>query len=158
MIRCRAPRALALTAALAVLAVACDDAPTCELAVGAHQDAIARVGCPGDFAAQATTKDDSVFARTETILVIIDREDGDALHFIDSTKYALHYQYASEHLNLAGKTAVGTLADFNILNYRRPNRRFDEPDRRQCAGCFIRRDEDRVRRPGKRILFVKSDE
>ncbi len=120
MIRRLAPLALALAAAL----VACDDAPTCELAVGAHQDAIARVGCPGDFAAQATTKDDSVFARTETILVIIDREDGDALHFIDSTKYALHYQYASEHLNLAGKTAVGTLADFNILNYRRPNRRF----------------------------------
>lgn len=108
----------------ALLIAACDEPPTCALDPGQRADAIERVGCPDDFAAQATGKDDSVFAHTETVLVIIDREDGDALHFIDSERYRLHYDYASSHLNLAGKTAVGTLAEFNILNYRRPNRRF----------------------------------
>ena len=117
-------RALLVSMIAALGAVACDDAPTCELAPGDQADAIARLGCPADFDAQATAADDSVFAHTETVLVIIDREDGDHLHFIDSKKYPLHYHYASEHLNLPGKTAVGTLADFNILNYRRPNRRF----------------------------------
>ena len=120
MIRAALGSAVAVLLALA----ACTDPATCALAPGETAVAVDRLGCPTDFAALATAKDDSVFAHTETVLVIIDREDGDALHFIDSTKYALHYQYASDHLNLAGKTAVGTLAEFNILNYRRPNRRF----------------------------------
>ncbi|MBK9036845.1 MAG: hypothetical protein IPL61_37280 [Myxococcales bacterium] len=119
----RALLAVVLSAAVAG-AAGCADTPTCELAAGARADAIPRIGCATDFAAQATTKDDSVFARTETILVIIDREDGDALHFIDSVKYPLHYHYATAHLELPGKTAVGSLADFNLLNYRRANRRF----------------------------------
>lgn len=115
--------ALAL-AALSLALVACDDPATCALAVGTRADSIDRIGCGGDFDTQATAKDDSVFARTKTVLVIVDREDGDALHFIDSVKYPLHYGFASEHLNLPGLTAVGTISEFNILNYRRPNRRF----------------------------------
>jgi hypothetical protein len=120
MIRAALGSAVAVLLALA----ACTDPATCALAPGETAVAVDRLGCPTDFAALATAKDDSVFAHTETVLVIIDREDGDALHFIDSERYALHYDYASAHLNLPGKTAVGSLADFNILNYRRPNRRF----------------------------------
>ncbi|MEZ4403656.1 MAG: PEP/pyruvate-binding domain-containing protein [Kofleriaceae bacterium] len=120
----RAVLAAAAALAIATLGAGCDDAAVCELAPGARADAIERVGCPADFDALATSKDDSVFAHTQTILVIVDREDGDRLHFIDSQRYALHYEYALGHLALAGKTPVGTLAEFNILNYRRPNRRF----------------------------------
>lgn len=116
--------ALAL-ATLAVGAAACDDDPEgCELPAGADADYAHRLGCLGDYGALATAATDSVFAHTETMLVIIDREDGDAIYFVDTAKYHLHYEFASEYLNLPGKTAVGSLADFNLLNYRRPNRRF----------------------------------
>jgi len=113
---------LALVAALAPL-TACS-AAHCELDPAADPVAVRRLGCAADREVMSTSRDDSVFARTRTILWIVDREDGDAVYFIDPDKYTLHYYFARDFLSRADKTPVGTLAEFNILNYRRPNRRF----------------------------------
>ena len=49
---------------------------------------------------------------------------GPEIYFIDPDKYWLHYQFATAYLEKPGKTPVGSLAEFNLLNYRRENRRF----------------------------------
>ncbi|MBP6629713.1 MAG: hypothetical protein KA297_09805 [Kofleriaceae bacterium] len=119
-------RAWALLAVIAALALtACgDNDDGCELEPGADPTSVGRLGCPADYAAMATLRSDSVFSRTETILVIVDREDDDRVYFIDTEKYTLHYEFAASHLDRPGFTAVGDLTAFNLLNYRRPGRRF----------------------------------
>jgi rifampicin phosphotransferase len=114
--------ALALLATLASHS-ACSSMQ-CELDPGDDPVAVRRLGCESDREVMSTGRDDSVFAHTRTTLVIVDREDGDQVYFIDPDKYTLHYYFARDFLNDADKTPVGTLAEFNILNYRRPNRRF----------------------------------
>ena len=114
--------AVALAASLAPLA-ACSSAH-CELDPGDDPVAVRRLGCAADREVMSTSREDSVFANTRTILWIVDREDGDAVYFIDPDKYTLHYYFARDFLSDPDKTPVGTLAEFNILNYRRPNRRF----------------------------------
>ncbi len=82
------------------------------------------IGCAADYEELWDDREDAVFAHTSTINWLIDREDGNKTYFIDSVRYRLHYDFASRYLNQEGLTPVGTGAEFNILNYRRPNRRF----------------------------------
>jgi hypothetical protein len=112
-----------LVAAVATVAAGCSGAH-CELDPGENPVAVRRLGCSTDREVMSTSRDDSVFAHTRTILWIIDREDGNQVYFIDPDTYTLHYYFARDFLDQPGFTPVGTLADFNILNYRRPNRRF----------------------------------
>ncbi len=83
-----------------------------------------RVRCPPDYELLVTERDDAIFARTATLNWIVDREDDNRLYFVNSREWELHYFFASAYLNKAGLTPVGTHAEFNILNYRRENRRF----------------------------------
>jgi hypothetical protein len=108
---------------VAIAMVGCSSAQ-CELDPGDDPVAVRRLGCASDRDVMSTSREDSVFAHTRTILWIVDREDGDKVYFIDPDKYTLHYYFARDFLNDPDKTPVGTLADFNILNYRRENRRF----------------------------------
>jgi len=121
-------RAPALVFALAtVLACAgCDDTRTWECVVpeGVDPDWTRRIGCEADYALMWDDRDDAVFARTSTINWLIDREDGDRVYFIDTVQWELHYFFASAYLNRDGLTPVGTHNEFNLLNYRRSNRRF----------------------------------
>ena len=83
------------------------------------------VGCPADYDLLWNQTNDVVFAHTRTVLWLIDREDGNKLYFINTVKYALHYGFAARYLDYGPPfTAVGTHGEFNILNYRRPGRRF----------------------------------
>ncbi len=116
-------RMLVLALLLGVLVAGCGSM-ACELEPGAEPVAVRRLGCSDDREVMSTAREDAVFARTRSILVIIDREDGDQVYFIDPDKYELHYYFARDFLEKPGLTPVGTLADFNILNYRRENRRF----------------------------------
>ena len=111
--------------ALLIVAVAagCSSAH-CELDPGDDPVAVRRLGCASDREVMSTGRDDAVFAHTRTILWIVDREDGNQVYFVDPDKYTLHYYFARDFLDDPGRTPVGTLAEFNILNYRRPNRRF----------------------------------
>ncbi len=111
---------------LLMLATACSgaDDPTCTVPEGATADWMRKVRCPHDYELLVTERDDAVFARTTTLNWIVDREDGNRLYLINSREWALHYFFASAYLNKEGFTSVGTHAEFNILNYRRENRRF----------------------------------
>jgi hypothetical protein len=83
-----------------------------------------KLGCASDREIMSTDRDDAVFARTRSINWIVDREDGDRIYYIDPDKYILHWEFATRYLNDPDKTPVGDLATFNLLNYRRPERRF----------------------------------
>jgi len=120
------PALPALVLALATAATAatgCSGA-ACEIPTGDTPVFVARIGCDADFVTMSTDRDDAVFAHTLSINVIVDREDNDAVYFIDPDKFPLHYQFASVYLDDPDKTPVGDLGEFNLLNYRRDNRRF----------------------------------
>jgi pyruvate,water dikinase len=88
----------------------------------------ARLGCAADHEAMGALEVDNVFSRSRSVNVIVDREaptgDDGAIHFFDPDVYLLHYEFATAYLQHPDRTAVGSLADFNLLNYRRPQRRF----------------------------------
>ena len=116
-------------ATLALLVSACssgDGRPDeCVVPDGVDPDWIGELGCESDYQLLWDESTDAVFAHTRTINWLIDREDGDRLYFIDSTEFLLHYFFAAQYLDYGGPfTPVGTHAEFNILNYRRENRRF----------------------------------
>ncbi len=116
-------------AALALLLAACgsgDGRPDeCVVPDGVDPDWIGELGCEGDYELLWDESTDAVFAHTRTINWLIDREDGDRLYFIDTTEFLLHYFFAAQYLDYGAPfTPVGTHAEFNILNYRRENRRF----------------------------------
>ena len=115
--------ALFAVVAAAGLATGCDSM-ACELDPGDDPVAVRRLGCAADREVMSTGRDDAVFARTRSINWIVDREDGDRVYFIDPDKYELHYYFARDFLSDPARTPVGSLAEFNLLNYRRPNRRF----------------------------------
>ena len=116
-------RAAVVVALLAAAAPGCDG-ESCEVAPGDTPVYVHRLGCPADHELMATERDDAVFAHTRAINVIVDREDGDRVYFIDPDAYVLHYMFAMRYLDDPDKTPVGDLTAFNILNYRRENRRF----------------------------------
>lgn len=111
-------------ALLSVLAVACDSGHECTVPEGMQPDWIRQLGCQHDYELLWDERDDAVFARTRTINWIIDREDDDRVYFINTGAWQLHYYFAAAYLDLPGKTPVGTHEEFNLLNYRRDNRRF----------------------------------
>jgi hypothetical protein len=116
-------RAALLT--LAILASACSsDEPTCTVPDGNSPDWIRVIGCEKDYDLLITERDDAIFAHTTTLNWIIDREDNDRVYFINTDKWLLHFFFAEAYLQRQGLTPVGTHAEFNILNYRRENRRF----------------------------------
>lgn len=117
----RAPIVLALATAAALAAC---NGQVCEIQSGDTPVFVARVGCDADFVTMSTDRDDAVFAHTLAINVIIDREDNDAVYYIDPDFYLLHWRFAMAYLDDPDKTPVGDLGAFNLLNYRRDNRRF----------------------------------
>jgi hypothetical protein len=102
-----------------------DKASECVVPDGVDPAWIGELGCEADYQLLWDERSDSVFARTRTINWLIDREDKDELYFIDTTEYLLHYFFAEAYLDYGDPfTPVGSHAEFNILNYRRQNRRF----------------------------------
>ena len=114
----------AALALLVVLAACGGEEHVCRVDPAAETVAVRRLGCAADREIMSTSRDDSVFARTRSINWIIDREDGNRVYFIDPDRYELHFQFAATYLDKPGLTPVGSLAEFNLLNYRRDNRRF----------------------------------
>lgn len=98
--------------------------------VEAAPDFLAELGCLADFNRMA-----SHTAAGPSVKVIIDRwapkapEDDYPIYFINSERYGLHYDFASDpkHLNVGPQgqlPAVGTLQEFNATEYTSPSRRF----------------------------------
>jgi hypothetical protein len=119
--------ALALAAAAGLAGAAGCDGETewkCTVPDGVDPAWMRTIGCQADYELLWDDRDDAVFARTTTVNWIIDREDGDRVYFIDTVRFLLHHTFAAGYLDVEGKTPVGDRAEFQLLNYRRPNRRF----------------------------------
>jgi len=108
----------------ALAASACSSKQECTVPEGVDPDWIKVIGCADDFSLLWVQNDSSVFARTYTVNWLIDREQDSRVYFIDSEEWTLHYFFASAFLDIPELTPVGNHQEFNILNYRRANRRF----------------------------------
>jgi hypothetical protein len=111
--------------AFALLASSCSsEEPKCTVPEGASPDWIRVIACERDYELLITERDDAIFAHTTTLNWIIDREDDNRVYFINTERWLLHYYFADAYLQQPELTPVGTHQEFNILNYRRENRRF----------------------------------
>ena len=115
----------ALAALVALAACSGSDEGECVVPDGVDPDWIAELGCQSDLELLWHEEEDVIFAHTRSLLWLIDREDDDRLYFIDTGEFRLHFDFASRYLDYGDPfTPVGTHAEFNILNYRREERRF----------------------------------
>ena len=96
----------------------------CELPAGVQSDFANRIGCRADFDALASLPLDQSIPGARSGKVILDQLDGDKVYFQNSTKYAIHYEFASAHLSGNGRPFVEDLATFNSGQYSSPDRRF----------------------------------
>lgn len=100
-------------------------------------DELPMIGCDTDFAALASLPLDSSIPGARSVKTVLDRLDGDNLHFQNSVKYPIHWEFASSHLGaLQGYPPVPELGQFNQSEYYSGDRRFilgavvyyEEPD------------------------------
>ena len=63
-------------------------------------------------------------ARTEVVKFLVDLEDGGRLWFVDTERWDIHYTFAHDRLSSPAHP-VGSHEDFNVREYRRPERRFE---------------------------------
>jgi hypothetical protein len=70
----------------------------------------------------AARPENEVFARTEVVKFLIDLADARKLWLVQSTRWAIHYDFARRFLT--GPAPVESHAAFNVREYRRPDRRF----------------------------------
>jgi len=90
-------------------AVVCDE--------GGPQPSRATLACPAEFEAQAARPLDAALPGAFTVKTIVDRQDGNAVYFLDTEAYPLHRGFAVEQL---GWPAGAPFVD----QYFAPSRRF----------------------------------
>lgn len=108
----------------------------CQIA-GEAPDSLSTVTCQADFAALASQPLDATLPGSKSVKVIVDQAGGDALYFMNTVRFEIHYEFASTHLSGNGLPTVGSLAGFNSSEYFTPDRRFllaavtyyEQPDR-----------------------------
>jgi hypothetical protein len=98
---------------------------TCLLPAGSAPDFSNEIGCEADFLLLASAPLDASIPGALSVKTVIDRLDGDRLYFQNSTKYAIHWDFASAHLSGEGKPIVPPLSQFNQTEYYSPDRRFN---------------------------------
>jgi hypothetical protein len=96
----------------------------CVLPEAPEPDASDQIGCWTDFERLASDPLDASIPGAESSKTIVDRSDGNALHFINSERYPIHYEYASVFLSGDGLPIVPDLGSFNTTEYYAPDRRF----------------------------------
>ena len=119
-------------ALLSLLALACDRSGStgpaktweCAVAAGASADSSSVLGCKDDFTALSSQPLDATIPGATSVKVIVDRADGNRIHFQNSTKFPIHWDFAHTHLSGNGKPVVQALSQFNATEYYSPDRRF----------------------------------
>ena len=117
---------LATVTALGLVALpACSDDPSfvCQGAT-TETEFLQTIGCADDFTALASKPLDATIPSARSVKTVLDREDGSALYFQNSTLFETHYSFASTHLSGNGLPIVPMLAVFNTTEYFSPSRRF----------------------------------
>ena len=97
---------------------------------------LTQLGCEADFDALAADPLDASIPGARSVKTVVDRADENHLYFQDSERYAIHWEFASEHLSGDGLPIVDELSTFNATEYSSPERRFvlgaltiyEEPD------------------------------
>lgn len=91
---------------------------------GEEFDSLPELGCLSDFESAAAVPSDSSLPGALSVKTLIDRVDENRLYFMNTAKYPLHYEFASEHLSATGDLpVVPSQAEFND-NYFTSQRRF----------------------------------
>lgn len=102
------------------------DAGTEDICVVLSEEPIssATLGCADDYAALASVPIVTSLPGSQSLKVIVDRADDDAVYFLNTQSYPLHWEYADEHLSGNGLPIVGDISAFNTTEYFSPQRRF----------------------------------
>jgi hypothetical protein len=98
----------------------------CVIDVDAAPDGVDSVACRADFDALASTPLDATLPGARSVKVGFDRQDPSAapLWFQHSTRFPIHYEYASAHRSGGDLPLIGDLGTFNTTEYFSPERRF----------------------------------
>jgi len=80
-------------------------------------DALDEVGCTKDFEALASQPIDAAIPGARSMKVVLDMADADHLHFQNSQRFEVHYEYISADLSGGDLPVVPTLAEFNTTEY-----------------------------------------
>jgi pyruvate,water dikinase len=98
----------------------------CEIGDDAEApDFLQRLGCRADFDTMASEPLDASIPGARSVKVVLDQLGGDALYFQNSTRFKIHYEFASAHLSgTDGLPFVSSLSEFNETQYFTPDRRF----------------------------------
>jgi hypothetical protein len=120
--------ALVLTACPATTTPTPDAGPTHTWACTAPASATApddldELGCFSDFTALASTPIDATIPGARSVKVVFDTIDA-TVHFQNSTRFAVHYDWVSTHRSGGSLPVVPTRASFNTTEYFSPERRF----------------------------------
>lgn len=87
-------------------------------------DFLQQVVCQDDFMALASEPLDATLPGARSGKVVLDQAGGDAIYFQNSTRFEIHFEFASTHLSGGDLPVVGSLASFNAEMYFLPDRRF----------------------------------
>lgn len=91
---------------------------------GEEFDSLPEIGCSSDFEKAAAEPSDTSLPGARSVKTLVDRVDDNRLYFMNTQKYPLHYEFASEHLSATGDLpVVPSPAEFND-NYFTSQRRF----------------------------------
>lgn len=91
--------------------------------------------CQSDFDALASLPLDASIPGARSVKTVLDQLDGSALHFQNSVRYPIHWEFAYNNLSVAnGLPPVPDLGTFNASEYYSPDRRF-------ILGAVVRYDE-----------------
>jgi len=101
-----------------------DSAAACRLAAGASPDFAQALGCEADYDQLSSEPPDASIPGAVSAKTVVDRMDNDETYFMNSQKYCVHWEFATEHLSGDGLPIVPDLGSFNQTEYYSPDRRF----------------------------------
>jgi hypothetical protein len=97
---------------------------TCQSTSGTPPDFLTEIGCLDDFTALASQPLDESIPGARSGKIVLDQYDNDALYFQNSNKFAIHHEFASQHLSGPDHPLVPPLTQFNANQYTALDRRF----------------------------------
>jgi pyruvate,water dikinase len=105
------------------------DAPAPRVWTCAHTgpevpESLSELGCRADFLALASPPLDASIPGARSVKTIVDRVDDGALHFQDTARFPIHWDFASARLSGMGLPVVPMRAGFNATEYSSSARRF----------------------------------
>jgi hypothetical protein len=87
-------------------------------------DSARELPCKADFDVLASLPLSASLPGARSAKVVLDRQDGDALYFQNSTRFPIHYDFVSKNLSGGDLPIVPEISAFEASEYYRPDRRF----------------------------------